>query len=73
MSNRSTHGGTRPGSGRKPKSGPTKRLTLRPPLSDLALLAKAGISNLNRFYVQAGHEAIKRLSVQKEGKIKRPK
>jgi len=55
------HGGPRKGAGRKPLNGPTRTLTLRIPIADLEILEKASITNLSRFYVEAGRKAIKRL------------
>lgn len=56
-----TRGGARPGAGRPSLSGPTTTLTFRIPDEDIARLRAAGITNISRFYVEAGKKAIKRL------------
>lgn len=54
-------GGSRPGAGRPSLDGPTTTLTFRIPDEDIATLKAAGITNISRFYVEAGSKAIKRL------------
>jgi len=55
------HGGRRPGAGRPSADGPTRTMTFRIPIADLEVLEKAGITNLSRFYIEAGKKVIKRL------------
>lgn len=56
-----THGGVRPGAGRKSILGPTKSLAMRIPIADLDFLQQAGIENLSQFYIEAGRKAMKKL------------
>lgn len=55
------HGGARSGAGRHPIDGPTRILSLRVPVADIEALEKAGVTNLSRFYIEAGKKEIKRL------------
>jgi len=61
MIEKNNHGGVRLGAGRPSLEGPTRTLTFRIPIADLEALEKAGVTNLSRFYIQAGKKAIKRL------------
>lgn len=61
MKKKSKRGGARPGAGRPSLDGPTTTLTFRIPDEDIKRLKEAGISNISRFYVEAGKKAIKRL------------
>lgn len=64
MQNKTKHGGVRPGAGRPSLDGPTKTLTFRIPTEDIERLTAAGITNISRFYVEAGKRAIKRLKAK---------
>lgn len=61
MTKKSTHGGSRPRAGRPSLDGPTTTLTFRIPTEDIDRLKAAGVTNISRFYVEAGKKAIKRL------------
>lgn len=65
MESKPTHGGSRPGAGRPSLDGPTKTLTFRIPAEDIDRLKALGVTNISRFYVEAGKKAIKLLKGKK--------
>lgn len=61
QSEKSPHGGARPGAGRKPAEKPTRTISFRILQEQADILAAAGIDNPAAFYREAGEKAIKKL------------